>query len=381
MKNIKLYIKQSNNQYEIFVVEDGHIAEYYQEENNKKRIEENIYLAKVKDVLKGMNACFIDIGEEKNALLHIKEMIPKQSDITGNEQADLEKFDINKLVKTGDEILVQIKKDSSSMKGAKATKDIKLIGKYVILMPYSKFVTTSKKIEDKKEKARLTKIANKIAEENNNEYGIIIRTASQSQEQKTIEKDFEELKKKWNEILEKSKTSKAPAKLYDNNGMIGKLIKDFTPYDLHVYTNDSIIESFVKSIDENIDTQISNINLEVKKARKIWLNCGGFITIDPTEALIAIDVNSGKFTGKKELKDTILKVNLEATKEIARQIRLQDLGGIILIDFIDMETNEEREEVKRAFEECVKADRSKVQVLEFTELGLLEVTRKHIFGR
>ena len=381
MKNIKLYIKQLNNQYEIFVVENGCVAEYYQEESSKKRIEENIYLAKVKDVLKGMNACFIDIGEDKNALLHIKEMIPKQSDITGNEQIDLKKYDINKLTKVGDEILVQIKKDSSSMKGAKATKDIKLTGKYVILMPYSNFVTISKKIEDQKEKTRLTRVANKIAEENNNEYGIIIRTSSQNQEKKTIEKDFEELKKKWNEILKKSKTSKAPSKLYDNNGMIGKLIKDFSPYDLHVFTNDTVVESFVKSIDENIDTQISNINLEIRKSRKIWLNCGGFITIDPTEALIAIDVNSGKFTGKKELKDTILKVNLEAAKEIARQIRLQDLGGMILIDFIDMETDEERKEVKRTFEECVKADRSKVQVLEFTELGLLEVTRKHIFGK
>lgn len=379
MQEIKLYIKEINNELQIFVTDNGQIVEQYVENVDKKRIEENIYLGKVTDILKGMHACFVDIGEEKNALLYIKDLIPKQSDVTGNDKIDLAKYKISDYVKTNDRIVVQVKKDSSYAKGAKVTKDIKLTGRYTILMPYSKFVTFSKKIVDTKIKDKLKTIGEELVKKYG--YGIIFRTSSELVDEENIKNDFKKLAELWKNINDIAKDNEAPVRLYDNKGMLGKLLKDFSYDKFEVYTNSKDVKKIITSIDDNINVKICDVDFDLDYSRKIWLKCGGFITIDPTEALIAVDVNSGKYTGKKELKDTILKVNIEAAKEIAKQIKLRDLGGMIIIDFIDMDNEEDRKKVKEAFELESKGDRSKVQVLEFTELGLLEVTRKHIFGK
>ena len=377
MSQIRIEIKKEESKIKTLVYQDNILTELYVEDVNKKRLEGNIYLGIVKDVVKGMQSAFIDIGEEKNALIHVKDILPKESNVTGNANLDTEKYEIQKLVKPGDKILVQIKRDCDEQKGSRVTKDIKLTGKYIVLMPYTQFITTSSKIENEEERKRLTKIVKTHIPK---EYGAIIRTSSNNVEEEKIKNDIEELSNIWKEILNKSNQN-GPKKIYDNNGLIGKLITDFKPLGLEVYADSEETKNYIlNNIDKNQEIKVKEIKEVADMPRKVWLKCGGFITIDKCEALTAIDVNSGKFTGKTELEDTVLKVNLEATKEIARQIRLRDIGGIIIIDYIDMEKEKDRKAVKEEMQKQIKSDRSKVQVLEFTKLGLLEMTRKHIFS-
>ena len=386
MYNI-LIDKQKENTV-VAVVQDGELVELYNEKNTEKRLEGNIYLGKIKNIIPGMQSAFIDIGEEKNALVHIKDIIPKASNVTGNVYEDTSKYDIAKIVKPGDEILVQVKRDCNEQKGPRVTKDIKINGKLVILMPYSNFVTISQKVQNEDEIKRLKEIAKKELPEG---FGVIIRTASEGKSKEEISSEIHLLLNFWDNLLKRANEIKnknlAPVKIYDNDGIVGKIITDLAENNLeNIYTNDKeVVEHFETMKDKVIVQKDVLDKFEVKNKmnleRKIWLSCGGFITIDKTEALTAIDVNSGKFTGNKNLERTVLKVNREATKEIAKQIRLRDIGGIIIIDYIDMEEEKDKEEIRNYIIECFKQDRSKVQVLEFTKLGLLEITRKHILGR
>ena len=386
MNNI--LIEKNEKSVTIAVIENGELAEIYNENNEEKRLEGNIYLGKVKNIVLGMESAFVDIGENKNALIHIKDILPKASNITGNLYEDTSKIKINKIIKPGEEIVVQVKKDCENQKGARVTKDIKLNGKLVIFMPYSKFITISQKIEKEEEKERLKKIVKEILP---SEYGIIIRTAAENKNKEEIEKEIKKLISLWNDIqgkIEKIKNKgNSPAKLYDSSGIIGKIIVDLAENNLEkIYTNNKEISKEYPELKEKIEiiekplTKFEALN-KIKFNRKIWLKCGGFITIDETEALTAIDVNSAKFTGKSDVEKTVLKVNMEASKEIAKQVRLRDMGGIIIVDFIDMLEETDRNKIRDYIIECFKNDRSKVQVLEFTKLGLLEITRKHIFGR
>lgn len=378
MNKIRIEIKKDLNKIIIFVYQENELIEFYEENIDKKRLEDNIYLGVVKDVVKGMQSAFINIGEGKNALIHVKDILPKESNVTGNANLDTQKYQIQDLLKKGEKVLVQIKRDCDDKKGSRVTKDIKLTGNYVVLMPYTNFITVSSKIQMQEEKERLINIAKKYIPAN---FGAIIRTSSYKVEEEKIKKDIEELKKLWKSILKKQEGN-APAKLYDNNGLIGKLITDFKPLGLELYVDSNETKEYIlNNIDKDLEIKIKEIQDLPEVPRKVWLKCGGYITIDKCEALTAIDVNSGKFTGNCELEDTVLKVNLEAAKEIAKQMRLRDIGGIIVIDFIDMEEEEDRKKVQKLMEEETKKDRSKVQVLGFTKLGLLEITRKHILGR
>ena len=379
MDKTRIEIKKENDNLKILIYQNDELTEIYNEDINKKRLEGNIYLGVVKDVVKGMQSAFIDIGEEKNALIHIKDILPKESNITGNVNLDIEKYQIQKLIKPGEKVIVQIKRDCDEQKGSRVTKDIKLTGRYVVIMPFTQFITTSSKIENQKEKERLISIAKKYLPKG---FGAIIRTSSNEVEENKIEEDIKNLCDIWNKILESSKNNNEPTKIYDNNGLVGKLIMDFNPVGLEIFADSEETKNYIlENIDESLNISIKEINDSIELPRKVWLKCGGFITIDKCEALTAIDVNSGKFTGKEELEDTILKVNLEATKEIAKQMRLRDMGGIIIVDYIDMDKIQDREIIKDEMILEVKRDRSKVQVLEFTKLGLLEITRKHILGR
>lgn len=383
-----ILIDKENERTIVAVVQDGELVELYNEKNAEKRLEGNIYLGKIKNIIPGMQSAFIDIGEEKNALVHIKDIIPKASNVTGNVYEDISKYDIAKIVKPGDEILVQVKRDCNEQKGPRVTKDIKINGKLVILMPYSNFITISQKIQNEDEIKRLKEIAKKELPEG---FGVIIRTASEGKSKEEISSEIHLLLNFWNNLLKRANEIKnknlAPVKIYDNDGIVGKIITDLAENNLeNIYTNDKEVVEHFETMKDKIIVQKDvlekfEVKNKMKLERKIWLNCGGFITIDKTEALTAIDVNSGKFTGNKNLERTVLKVNREATKEIAKQIRVRDIGGIIIIDYIDMEEEKDKEEIRNYIIECFKQDRSKVQVLEFTKLGLLEITRKHILGR
>lgn len=369
-KSNKLVICKNNENADIFVYNNGNLVEQYQEPFENKRLEGNIYYGKVINIVKGMQSAFIDIGIDKNAFIHIYDIIPKDE--------NKENYNISEIIKPEENLIVQIKRDCNNNKGPRVTKDIKLVGKYIILMPFSTFITVSKKISDTDERNRLVSTVTSYMKE---KYGVIVRTSAEGKEEEFIKKDIDDLISKWNEILKKAKKAKTPIELYNNNGIIGKLINDFQPMGLEIVTNDKEIYKFIKEIDENQEVTVDhNLSEKLNIDRKVYLNCGGFITIDETEALTAIDVNSGKFTGRDNLEETIVKVNLEAAKEIAKQIRLRDLGGIIIIDFIDMIKEEDREKVRDKMQEEIKKDRSKIQILEFTKLGLLEITRKRILG-
>ena len=388
MYNILINKNYDENITNIVVVQDGKVVEIYNENLDEERLEGNIYLGKVKNIMPGMQSAFIDIGEDKNALVHIKDLIPKASDVTGNVFEDTSKMDISKIVKSGDEILVQVKRDCNKQKGPRVTTDIKLYDRFIILLPCSKFITISQKIENKQEEKRLKEIVkNNLPED----YGAIIRTVAEGRHEQEIVDEINILINMWKSILanvENIKNKKiAPVQVFNNSGITGKIITDLAENNLKkIYTNEKTLKD--KYLDLKDKIEIVDNPLEKFEAqkhmnlnRKLWLKCGGFITIDCTEALTAIDVNSAKFTGKRDLEKTVLKVNMEATEEIAKQIRLRDIGGIIIIDYIDMENEEDREKVRNYIIECFKNDRSKVQVLEFTKLGLLEITRKHILGR
>lgn len=383
-----ILIENKNNITTIAVVQDYEVVEIYQEKDDEKRLEGNIYLGKVKNIIPGMQSAFIDIGESKNALVHIKDIIPKASNVTGNVYEDTSKMNISNIIKSGQEVLVQVKRDCNEQKGPRVTTDIKINGKFSIFMPYSNFITVSQKIEDENEKNRLKEIAKEVLPKNS---GAIIRTAAKGRNTKEIQDELKVLINIWNEILKKAEKIKSkkeiPIQIFDSAGITGKIITDLAENNLEkIYTNNQRLIEEYKALEEKIEIIDEPLNKfdaknKMNLNRKIWLRCGGFITIDTTEALTAIDVNSGKFTGKRDLEKTVLKVNLEATKEIAKQIRLRDLGGIIIVDYIDMDEDEDKEQIRNYMIECFKEDRSKVQVMEFTKLGLLEITRKHIFGR
>ena len=399
MREILVNVDEQNNK-TIVVVENGKLIEKYQENYGEERLEGNIYLGKVENVLLGMQAAFVDIGKEKNTFIHIRDIIPKASNETGNKNEPLNKHNIKNYIKTGMPILVQIKKDATSKKGARVSTHINLSGRYAVLMPNSNFITISKKIEKETEKNRLLKIVKEIVPQN---YGIIIRTSAKEKSEEEIKRDINNLIITWQEIVNKYEKAKkqttfTPQLIYKNQGIIEKLIIDLIDQDLSkVIVNEEKTYENIKKVLEKIALE-TDVKVELKKEknilniyeiqeqlekannRKIWLKCGGFITIDKTEALTAIDVNSGKYVGTKDLEKTIFTVNKEATIEITKQIRLRDIGGIIIIDYIDMENKEDKAKILEILEENLKKDRSKTQVIGFTPLDLLEMTRKHMWS-
>lgn len=393
---LELLIIENQDEKNIAYLEDGILKEYYKESKSKKRLEGNIYAGKVKDVLQGMQAAFIDIGEDKNAFLHIKDVLPKKSNITGNKKEDIEKYKIKDYIKPNQSILVQVKKDSNNIKGARVSTNIQVPGKFVIILPENDFITVSQKIEDIEERKRLIDIVQKKKE--NMKIGIIIRTAANGRNEEEIKEDIENTLNEWKSIKENfEKTEgKVPRIIKENESILEKIILDIAYNGLEkIYVNTKNTEEQVENILKNMNIKTIKVKLEEKdlekkydiceqiekmKNRKVWLKCGGFITIDKTEALTAIDVNSGKFTGKENLEKTVLKVNKEATVEIAKQLRLRDIGGIIIIDYIDMEEEKSREEIKEILRQNLKLDRAKTQIMEFTKLNLLELTRKHMFS-
>ena len=383
--------KQQENQI-ICLVENGKLIEVYNEnkKSKKARNEGNIYLGIVKDIIPGMQAAFIDIGTEKNSFIHVKDVVPQVDEKIEEKDEDLK---IKDVVKINQKLVVQVQKDSNDKKGARTTTHIKLTGKYIILMPNTNIITISQKITEPKEKDRLLDIVKKNLPEN---MGAIVRTAAEKEKSDELVKDLKRLKDKWNKIQEQFNKSKGkPELLYESSTILEKMLLDLTKNKIEkIIIND---KKEYEEINKKLETlQEKNIKLELDKnnnlfkryeiekqieksqQRKIWLNCGGFITIDLTEALVAIDVNSGKFTGKSTLEDTVYKVNYEATIEIAKQLRLRDIGGIIIIDYIDMKKQENKDKIEKLLKDVLKNDRAKTQVEGFTKLNLMEMTRKHI---
>lgn len=384
---LELLIDKKENVKTIMLVENGILLEKHEEHENQKRLEGNIYLGKVQNVLSGMQSAFIDIGEEKNTLIKLKDVLPKVDE--KNNKLSLEDKNITSFLKSGQDIVVQIKKDGTLTKGAKVSTHINLPGRFVALLPNSNFITVSQKIENEEERQRLVNIVKEILPQNT---GAIVRTAAENKALEEIKQDVEKLLYKWQEIQEKLAKSNPPKLLYDNQALVRRTIIDIVDRDLErIIVNDkntynmlsNTLQEFSLKIElkENEDLfMMYGLKEQIEKMsqRKIWLKCGGFITIDKTEALTAIDVNTGKFVGKKNMEKTVYQVNKEATAEIAKQLRLRDIGGIIIIDYIDMQKEENKKEIENLLKQELKKDRTKCQVEGFTKLNLLEMTRKNM---
>ena len=398
MKEIIINTNNENTE-NIMLIEDGELTEYYNEEDEENVLEGNIYCGIVKNILPGMQSAFVDIGKDRNAFLHIKDILPKMNNETGNKEIDFSGYKVEDYVKTGMPILVQVKKDEEDKKGARISTNISLTGRFCVLMVKSNFITVSKKIEDENERGRLKNIVEDFLNENSEKerYGIIIRTAAKGKKDNEIIEDINKLVYLWKMIeenFEESKKDRCPQLICQNYDITSKFLTGVIDSGIEriVVNNQNVYEKigdYLKTIEKDqIELKIENGNLikthglekqvEKMEKRKVWLKCGGFITIDKTEALTAIDVNSGKFTGKRESnkEDTILKVNEEATVEIAKQLRLRNISGIIVVDYIDMENDDDRNIILQLLEKQMKKDRSKNQIIGFTKLDLLELTRK-----
>ena len=387
----EILINKNNKEKEIALIENGKLVEYYINEENSNRREGNVYIGVVRNIIKGMQAAFVDIGTEKNSFIHLKDILPKVDEKKEKQETEI---DIKDVIKSGQKILVQVKKDSNIQKGARVSTHINLSSKYIALMPHTDIITVSQKIEDKKEQERLIKLVKENLSKGN---GAVIRTSAVGKEQEIIE-DIKNVEKKWHKIEKAFKNDKEnePKLIAKSEGIVEKMIIDLPEKSIQkITTNDqkeykkmlkfkeenNYINEANIELEENKDiTDVYDIKKEISKIenRKIWLKCGGFITIDKTEALTAIDVNTGKYTGNQNVEQTIYKVNEEATMEIAKQLRLRDIGGIIIIDYIDMNNEENKKKIQALLEEKLKKDRTKTQVEGFTKLDLMEMTRKHI---
>ena len=384
---LEIIVNKQKDLKTIALVENGKLVEQYEEKKNSNRNEGNIFIGIIKDILPGMQSAFVDIGTEKNSFIHLKDILPQVDEKKGEKQ---ENKNINDVIKINDKILVQVKKDSNQKKGARVSTHINLPSKYIVFMPNTEIVTVSQKIEDKTERNRLINIIKNNLPKGN---GAVIRTSASGKNEEDLIQDINYIFNKWKEILESAKNSNEKKLIYKSENIVHKMIIDLVDKDLdRIIVNDKNEYEEIKEfqeengnkifieLKENEDLlNIYDIRNQIERIsnRKIWLDCGGFITIDKTEALTAIDVNTGKFTGKKDLKDTIFKVNKEATIEISRQLRLRDIGGIIIIDYIDME-DESKEKIMQLLKECLNKDRAKTQIEGFTKLDLMELTRKHI---
>lgn len=386
---LELIINKKEDLENIILLQNGKIIEYYTstEEDRKKRLEGNIYLARVGDIINGMQAAFVDFGGNKKGFIHLKDAMPQ---IDEKKHKIDTSIDIKKVLKPNQKILIQVKKDSDNKKGARVSTHISLPGRFVVIMPNIDFITISQKIEDKTKKDELIKCIKENLPEG---FGAIVRTSAKEVSKEEIKKDIDALLEKWKKIESEYNSKNENTRLIcESENVVEKMLIDLSVNGIDKITTNSKEEyEKVKELVKNSNIEVAFENkqnligeygligqLEKMENRKIWLNCGGFITIDKTEALTAIDVNTGKFTGNKDLESTIFKVNKEATIEIAKQLRLRDIGGIIIIDYIDMKNKENKEKIENLLKEELKGDRAKTQVEGFTKLNLMEMTRKHI---
>ncbi|WP_077368071.1 Rne/Rng family ribonuclease [Anaerosalibacter sp. Marseille-P3206] len=385
MKNILIDVRGEKNH--IAILEEEKLVECYIEVEEKK-ILGNIYRGRVINVLPGMEAAFVDIGVGKNAYLYIKDALPKN--------VDIKNVSINDIIKCGDEIIVQVIKEAIGSKGPKITTHLTLPGRYVVLTPYSSKISVSRKITNPQENNRLTEIGNEIKKD---QMGFIMRTAAKDVDRESIEKDLNLLINIYNKIDRERHFAPTPKLVYREIGMIHKIVRDVfvNPTDKMIVNDKDKYESIIELLeyispelndrvelrDKEDIFQIFNVKEKIKNIfnREIPLECGGYIVIDETEALTSIDVNTGKYIGNLSLEETIVKTNLEATEEIARQLRLRDIGGIIIIDFIDMDDEEDIKIVLNKLDKELKKDRTKSNVFGITKLGLVEMTRKKVRNR
>lgn len=378
------------------ILEDKELVEIHIERTNHQGLVGNIYRGKVSSVLPGMQAAFIDIGYEKNAFLYVGDAIPQKeySDDEIEVYRDYADYNISDILKVGQELTVQVIKEPIGTKGPRVSTHITLPGRNLVLLPKADYVGISRRIESDEERQKLKKIAEKLKPDN---MGLIVRTVSEGKEEQDFVEDVSFLTKLWSKIKQMESNGPVPRCIHKDINLIYRSVRDLLTWDVAKFIINNEDEYFkVLELVEMISPVLKHrvelfqkeyeifdyyqieTKIERALAPKVWLKCGGYIIIDKTEALTVIDVNTGKFVGENNLEDTVLKTNIEATKEIAKQLRLRDIGGIVIIDFIDMNDSEHQQMVLDSLKQGLKSDRTKTIVLGMTQLGLVEMTRKKI---
>jgi ribonuclease G len=401
----EIFINSTPQESRIAILEDGVLAEFLLERKEEMGIAGNIYKGKVARVLPGMQAAFVEIGMEKAAFLHASDFssVPEDVQLIGPSEEDVEvdevpkrpphrRLPLEKQLSRGEEILVQVAKDPLGTKGARVTSHISLPGRYMVFMPGTKHIGISRRIEGEEERKRLREIAQSLPTDDG---GFILRTASEGRSKREIQRDLRFLMILWRRLQNKAEKAAAPSLIHQDLDLISRAIRDFFTADTEQVVIDSAkdhrrITDFVRQFMPRLKSKIvlysgsdplfdrHGIEEKIEKAldRRVWLRSGGYIIIERTEALTAIDINTGRFVGKRNQEDTIVKTNLEAAQEVVRQLRLRNVGGIIIIDFIDMEKDSNRKKVYDALKEALKRDKARTNILKISELGLVEMTRQ-----
>ncbi|HEV8343010.1 MAG TPA: Rne/Rng family ribonuclease [Candidatus Binatia bacterium] len=399
-----IIINATAHESRIAIMEDDSLAEFLIERGKERGIVGNIYKGKVSRVLPGMQAAFVDIGLDKAAFLHVSDFSSGPEDVsrllTESEEEiifetpkpSFHRLPIERQLSRGQDVLVQAAKDPLGMKGARLTSHISLPGRHVVFMPTTRHMGISRRIDDEKERKRLKEIAQSLMTDQG---GFIMRTACEGRSKREIQRDLAFLTKLWRRIKGKSESAAAPALIHQDLDLIARTVRDFFTTETHQVFIDNAKEyrrmlDFVGQFMPRLKPKIklyaqpepimNHFGVEQKIAKalepKAWLPSGGYIIIGRTEALTAIDVNTGRFVGRRNQEDTILKTNLEAVQEIVSQLRLRNIGGIIVIDFIDMERESNRKKVYETLKEAIKKDKARTKILKISEFGLVEMTRQ-----
>lgn len=406
--NKEIYISESMGESRIAITEDSSLVEVYIEKQDKARMVGNIYKGQVENVLPGMQAAFVDIGYDINAFLPFSEIENPAylADVDDSDQnsskgkngqyRNRKKYqdNINVDLKSGQDIYVQVIKEAFAGKGPRVTTEIALPGRLLVLVPNAKYIGISKKIWDKYERRRLKKIVSSLKEK---EMGVIVRTVAEGKSEESLKNDFSMLLDNWKKLETKSKQSKGTSLIYEDLETASSVIRDlFTP-DISKIVIDSKkmyrkLQSYMEEVSPNMANRLEHYKLkqplfesmgvenELDKLLrpKVWMKSGAYLIIEKTEAMVVVDVNSGRFVGKRNHEENSLKINLETCREVARQLRLRDLSGLVVIDFIDMKEESNRRKVYYELRKELKKDRAKVAVSPISEFGLLEMTRQRI---
>ena len=410
----EMIVSSNGHETVVAILEDDLVAEIFVERERSRGVVGNVYKGRVSKVLPGMQSSFIDLGLERDGFLYVAEVIDTLEEFERLEAGDDEESKaprekesqarpqakIEDLLKEGQEILVQVVKEPLGTKGARLTSHVTMPGRFLVFMPTVDHVGVSRKIESRDERGRLRGIVREFREAHGFTGGVIIRTAAAGRSKEDIVADLDAFHGIWTDIRQRMESSRAPAVVYREASLVGKLLRDLLTDEFQAIRIDSQQEyqRVLELIQRILPTLVPRVKLyskpfpifeeygvqtEIDKAlkSKVWLKSGGSIVINQTEALVAIDVNTGRYVGKKStgrLEDTIVKTNLEAVKEIVRQVRLRDLGGIIVLDFIDMEEKKNRQKILQAVELELKKDRSPSKALAVSDFGLVIITRKRV---
>jgi len=404
----ELIVNSTPHETRVALVENNNVVEIYIDRKKERGVVGNVYKGRVLKILPGMQAAFVDIGLEKSSFLYVSDidnhldLYPQMIRETEYEEEEIEeevtgpppKNLIEDLLKEGQEIIVQVAKGPIGTKGARVTSYISLPGRYLVYMPFVDHVGVSRKIENEEERERLRRIVTGFKK---NGEGYIIRTVSEEKSEEEFRADREFLNRLWVDIQAKAEKASAPCLLHSDLNLVFRVIRDLFTTEIDRMVIDSPTEykqakEFVTHFLPNLKDRIElydgtepifdayGVEVEISRAlkRRVWLKSGGYIVIDQTEALVTIDVNTGRYVGKRNLEDTIFKTNMEAAREIAYQLRLRNIGGIIIIDFIDMEEKKNRQLVFNALKKALKNDRVRTTLYEISELGLIQMTRKRV---